>query len=90
MVKECQLEWKYIKLKKTSNYKKTSAYLQKLRYKLPAFISVEQCRSVERIFFKNIDSFEPGYQTPKIFNAFRLRLLSKLTHYQSSLFQVKY
>ena len=44
---------------------KTIANLQKLRYKLPAFSSFEQCRSVGRIFYNNINSFELGYQTPK-------------------------
>ena len=44
---------------------KTIGYLQKLRYIHSAFCSVEQCRSVEQIFFNNIVSFELGHQTPK-------------------------
>jgi hypothetical protein len=55
-------------MKKVINLKKnhkTIAYLQKPRYKLPTISSAEQCWSVGRIFFNNIDSFELCYQTRK-------------------------
>ena len=45
------------KVKKVQKIHKTIAYLQKLRYKLPAFNSVAQCRSVKRIFFKQYRQF---------------------------------
>ena len=77
----------YKKWKNVSNYKKytnTIAYLQKLRYKLPAFSSVKQCRSMERIFLNNIDSFEFDYQNTKIFIAFRFgAYIKKVMPYQS-------
>ena len=68
MKKLFQLKYKYIKMKKSRKLQKihkTRAFSQKLRYKLPAFSSVEQSLSVGRIFFNNFDSFELGYQTPK-------------------------
>ena len=54
-------------------------FLKKLRYILPVFSSVEQCRSVGWTLFNNSDSSELGYQTPKYLMPLDLVLIKSNT-----------